>query len=262
MSATHIGYRVVSFSLKELQAKTLMNRLPVDLQRGSTLSNSDGIFLGTSEDFCEYYVGGTDDHDLILSYEYDEKDILKGEVSPGSEILVKEARLVDVCFHDDFMQEYYGYLIDQSSNSRNKEKGMPLDSGHQKKVFLIRTMPEQCDVLLPMDYAYLLDGRISDSTIKRVLNDYEEGERPMANRSRILMKTLEHAVTSAIYQGNPYRIVVSSVPANQVFHATNTGEFFYAGDEPAETETIMMVDSEGQPSAVKKPENKWEMTGP
>lgn len=259
----NIGYRVVSYSLKDLECTTLMNKLPVDLTQGSVLSSQDGIFLGTSEDFCEYYTGSTDDHDVILTYEYEGSDILRGDsLSPGSEVLVKQARLTDARFDDEFMQDYYGYLLNDGFRDRLKERGQVLDTNPHKKVFLIRTMPEQADAMLPMDYAYLLDGRISESTVRRVLRDYEEGDKPASQRGRALMKTLEHAVTSAIYQGNPYRIVVSAVPASDAFQATNAGEYFYGGDKPVSGETIMMIDSDGIPSRPVNNDREWGLDGP
>lgn len=258
----NIGYRVVSFSLESLQAKTLMNEMEVDLNKGALLNSKEGIFLGTSEDFCEYYTGCSDDHDVILTYEYDDNDILRGEKEGGSEILVRQANLVDAKFHDEFMNQYYGYLLSSESPSREKEMGEPISTVAGKKAFVVRTMPEQCNSILPMDYMYVLERNIKISKVMSVLNNYEEGEECRSRDERILMKTLEHAVTSAIYQGNNYRIVVAEVPANQVFHATNPGEFFYGGKEPAHAQTIMMVDHDGNPSISPMKKQEREPEGP
>ena len=68
----------------------------IDLTVGSEIQmGGQGLYLGTSREFCEsYYSGLTDDQDMLLTYTYSSEDILSGDPNhPNSDIQVSKARL-------------------------------------------------------------------------------------------------------------------------------------------------------------------------
>jgi hypothetical protein len=67
------------------------------LHMGSVESPPNGMYLGTSRKFVmDYYSEMTEDSDVLLTYEYDAGDVLRGSPHEDGEILVRRARLIDV----------------------------------------------------------------------------------------------------------------------------------------------------------------------
>lgn len=66
------------------------------LSPGSVESDSTGIYLGSSREFCiDYYSGLTEYPDVLLSYEFNEEDLLRGDPNhPMDELLVSQTKLV------------------------------------------------------------------------------------------------------------------------------------------------------------------------
>ena len=91
-----LGYKVVGY--KDGKAFSLMNReQAINLVIGSII-NTQQFFLGTSVEFVKsYYSGLTDENELLLTYQYQQKDIIKGDPSGSSgEIVVKSAKLIKI----------------------------------------------------------------------------------------------------------------------------------------------------------------------
>jgi hypothetical protein len=93
----YIGYKIVGWDGK--QAFSLYNKhILISLIKGDVITDPKGVFLGTTKNFCiDYYSGMTDNQDLLLTYEYMAKDLLRGDPEhPNGEIVVKEAKLLDI----------------------------------------------------------------------------------------------------------------------------------------------------------------------
>lgn len=105
------GYRVVSIDMNTMEASTLMARMPVDLTIGSVHAFDVGLYLGSSKSFCDYYLESTDDADLILTFDFDEADIIHGSSDPDNELLVSKATLTGIEFVDPVLDEDFGPLL-------------------------------------------------------------------------------------------------------------------------------------------------------
>ncbi|WP_274644833.1 hypothetical protein [Pseudomonas serbica] len=244
------GYRVVSFDLKTLEAKTLQYRNPVDLSIGSVHTSPGGFYLGSDLGFLDYYRGGTDDKDLILTFDYDEVDLLT-EVHPNSELKVHKATLAELRFDDADLQQKFGHLLNPAETERRRSISQGvcvknLEPGYE--FTLIRAMSQEVNHLFPMDYAYKTDTRLLPTMVKRVLRAYEEGERSRTQAEHMLRMTLDHAVTTAIYEQAPQHVTCARVPAAEIFRASNEGEYFFDGLKAQAVVTLFEVDEHGNVS--------------
>lgn len=99
-----LGYRIVSN-----QNGTLRTFLSGDIVSGEIGSvvqpGGEGLYLGTIKDFVfNYYSGMSAYPDVLLTYRYNIKDLLKGDPESGiskpphdgGEIIVRKATLVDI----------------------------------------------------------------------------------------------------------------------------------------------------------------------
>lgn len=253
------GYRVVSFDLSSLEAKTLQFRNPVDLTIGSSHTSPGGFFLGSDEGFLEHYLGGTDDKDLILTFNYDEADLLT-EVSPNSELKVKKATLVDLRFHDEALQQKFGHVLnsDEIARRRQASPGVCVKDVEQGREFtVIRAMSIEVNHLFPMDYVFKTLQGVMPGSAKRVLKAYEQGFAHTSHVEMRLRAALDHAVTTALYEGAPQRVTFARVKAEQIFKASNEGEYFFDAPKALLVQTAFEVDAEGRVS-IPAPEPKRE----
>ena len=88
------GFKVVGFA--NGKAYSLANRnLQYNLTIGSVVGDT---FLGTTEQFViDYYSNMTDGVELLLTYSYEEADIVSGgDSANGGEVRVSKARLENV----------------------------------------------------------------------------------------------------------------------------------------------------------------------
>lgn len=85
------GYKIVGWNGKI--AYSLYSKQPYDIALGAIHRD---VFMGTTEQFCiDYYSGGTDDHDMMLTYEYNTSDVTSGDpFAPNGEVRVRQAKLV------------------------------------------------------------------------------------------------------------------------------------------------------------------------
>lgn len=90
------GFKVVAFDGKNY--RSLQNPdLKYNIKIGSIEKNPNGFFLGTTEKFVkDYYLEMTDFDDAIITYEYDPKDLIKGNVDEEGEIKVRKAKVSKV----------------------------------------------------------------------------------------------------------------------------------------------------------------------
>ena len=256
-----IGYRVVSYNLSALKATTLMERKPVDLTPGAVHHFNGGLYLGTNEAFTQYYLGATDDHDVILAFEFDEADIIAGDLSPNSEILVKKGVLREARFEDQAIQERFGHLLNPEFNTERRERnrGQCLRDLHGlKRTAVIRAMDNRVGHLHPMDYVYCIEHGAFHAVSKRVMKAYENGDPLSRPIERMMLKTLEHAVTTAIYEGEPQQVSYAVISNHHLYQAPNTGEFFFDADTPAKVTKLFEIDAQGTVNVVR-PEQNLEM---
>ncbi len=84
-----MGYKVVAYD--KGRAYSLYDKnFTYNLNIGSVYNN---IYMGTSEQFClDYYGGVIDEQELMLTFSYDENDIISGG-GENSEVQVRSARL-------------------------------------------------------------------------------------------------------------------------------------------------------------------------
>lgn len=257
-----VGHRVVSFSMQDLKAQTLEMRWPVDLTIGSINTGSagrGGFFLGTDLRFLEYYLEGTDDKDVILDYSYEEADLLAGTPSGSNEVYVAKGTLVGARFHDEALQEKFGHLLNPATiqERRERNRGACLkDIASPREYSLIRAMSSEVKHIFPMDYAYKAEYRTLPRLAQRVLKDYEEGTQARTVEELMLRMTLNHAVTTAIYEDAPQHVTMARVPASKVFKATNEGEFFYDSETPTAVITLFEVDAAGNVSIPAAPKRE------
>ena len=250
------GYRVVSYDIATLSAKTLMERKPVDLTLGGTHQYQGGIFLGTSKEFCEYYLGGTDDSDLILEFEFDEGDIVRGDLSPNCEILVRKATLKSVQFEDESLGHHFAHHFDVPAIEQRRAacRGVSLAQAEGgKRATLIRAMDARSGHIMPMDYVYVTDGIATHSAAKRVLKAYEDGLPVRGGLDQIINKALSHAVTTAIYEESAQKVAFAMVGNRHVYKAPNEGEHFYDNDSPLLITGLLEVSTEGVVSLSASP---------
>jgi len=95
----YIGYKTVGWDSKKKRAFSLYDpKITYDAKRGKSHKSSNGLFLGTTREFSiDYYSGQTDYDDLLLTCEYNETDILRGDPkSRSGEVVVKEFRIIKV----------------------------------------------------------------------------------------------------------------------------------------------------------------------
>lgn len=241
-----IGYRVVSYNLEEMSASTLEFRNPVDLNKGSIHTSEGGLYLGSSEGFCEYYLGNTDDHDVILTLEYDENDLLLGESGGDNEIRVKEATLVGARFYEEDIQRRFGQLLNPQfiEQRRTIMRGSAVGPKHGK-TSLLRAMGADIQHIFPMDYAYTTLP-VGVLAAERAMKLYEDEVEPRTQTDRALLNAINHAVTTAIYEGEPQHVTTVIVSSDKVFEAQNPGEYFYDAERAVMARSLIIVDSDGQ----------------
>ena len=93
------GYKIVGWDEENKRAFSIYDtKLDVDIKLNSITQYKTGLYLGTSKNYVlDYFSGGTDFEDLLLTYEYDKNDLIKGDpYSKNGEIVVKKAKLVNV----------------------------------------------------------------------------------------------------------------------------------------------------------------------
>lgn len=95
----YIGYKIVGWDSKKKRAFSLYDvKKTYTIKKGMIEKNNHGLYLGTTKDFpIDYYSGQTDYDDLLLTCEYYDDDIIKGDPnSRSSEIIVKQYKIIKI----------------------------------------------------------------------------------------------------------------------------------------------------------------------
>jgi hypothetical protein len=101
----NLGYKAVGWDSEKEQAYSLHGGrgMPIDIGIGSIMENNSpnfhGFFLGSTKQYVtDYYSGLTDDKELLLTYEFDDQDIIGNfnHENCDGEIRVKKAKLIAV----------------------------------------------------------------------------------------------------------------------------------------------------------------------
>lgn len=107
--AKQIGYKCMAY--EDGKAVSLANKeLAFDLRLGANLSMSgDGVYLSNSRDLVvDYYTGITDNDEVLLTLEYDDKDLIDGNLlDKESELTVKKAKIIgaELFVDGDFVEQ-------------------------------------------------------------------------------------------------------------------------------------------------------------
>lgn len=91
------GYKIVAYDGTRFYS--LYSQKTLNIQIGQTLNfGGEGLFLGTTKEFCtNYYSGGTDDQDALITFEYSPQDLIKGDPHHhDGEVQVTKAKIVNI----------------------------------------------------------------------------------------------------------------------------------------------------------------------
>lgn len=261
------GYRMVDFNFDklELQTKQFQHKVNIDDHMAVIREFDKGLFLGSSESFLEYYESGADYdeplQDVKLVYEFDDADIMHGDMSPDSELVVSKAKLVSAEFHNEALQEKWGHLlnkqlvVERQKAFQTTEVNLFGDSGH-----VVRAQDARVGFIVEGDYCYQHSGLGAyRSNAARILDMYEEGDDPRNAHDKIFLKTLEHAITMAVTSCEKQHVILYPVNQGELFKASNAGESLYRG-EPKRGRVIFDVSPEGIPSLPELPNMKKQQT--
>lgn len=94
----HTGWKIVSSDGKDGAVSLYDQKVPVDIKVGSITKNT---YLGNSPEYVNMFFRAASDpedaQDILLKFEYDEKDLIKGDPDfQNGEVQVKKAKLVSV----------------------------------------------------------------------------------------------------------------------------------------------------------------------
>jgi hypothetical protein len=96
-----------------------------------------------------------------------------------------------------------------------------------------------------MDYVYLAEPATLKGVAEAVIKAYENGDAPRTRLQKMLAKTLEHAVTTAIYEGLPQHVTFALASTSELYRAPNEGEFFFDSPKPLKMQSLICVDEHG-----------------
>lgn len=84
--------------MTDVYAKSIYDGSKISLQKTLQSFPGSGLFLGTTKDFClDYYSCKGEDGakpEMLLTYEFDDDDILRGQPDENGEVQVRKAKLV------------------------------------------------------------------------------------------------------------------------------------------------------------------------
>lgn len=87
----------------------------------------------------------------------------------------------------------------------------------------------------------------------------EEGTSLRRNEDKLLKKAIEHACTIALYHGGVSSVVEARVKSDNLYEATNPGEYFYDGKTKISGTVVAQADELGfayEPSEGSQPTPK------
>lgn len=147
------------------------------------------------------------------------------------------------------------YSEQDTQARRERERGQSVSEvlGYPKTLLVMRAMVGDDPAIQPMDYMFVSMRPLRPGAAERVISALEEGDELTNREERLLLKAVEHACTVAMYKGEPCHVMAASVSSNDVYEATNPGEYFYDGKKPLRGSLLVVADENG---FVKKPEEE------
>lgn len=141
------------------------------------------------------------------------------------------------------------YSEQDTQQRRERERGKCVSEvlGHRKTLLVMRAVVGEDPAILPMDYTFISPRGLRPGAADRVITALEEGDEVTNREDRLLLKAVEHACTVALYKGEPCHVIAASVSSDDVYEATNPGEYFYDGDKPLRGNLLAMADENGFP---------------
>ena len=96
-NSKYIGYKIVGWDSKRKRAFSLYDvKTTYQISKGAVHKSDKGLYLGTTRNFVtDYYSGQTDYDDLLLTCEYFDSDIIKGNPHDrNGEIVVRQYKII------------------------------------------------------------------------------------------------------------------------------------------------------------------------
>lgn len=138
---------------------------------------------------------------------------------------------------------------DDIEQRRHKHRGAQFSEKAGEKAFIVRACSAENTTFQGMDYVYVSKGPITAGSIRGAVQAFRDERQGRTKEERLLIKAIEHACTCAAYHDELQHVLVRQVSAGDVYHAPNTGEFFYDG-VPIVGRPAIAVDIEGGTSIV------------
>lgn len=236
-------------NFETLQVETKQFKHNVDIKAGSVVDFGE-LYLGSDKGFLDYYLSDPDPdellQDIILAYEFNEADLVQGDISPDQELIVSKATLKSVEFASEDMQLEWGHLLDNSATEKRKSlNGGSVVNLPEGSALVVRALDGKMSHIVDGDYCYIYRGNMtSKSFMDGLLERFEEGDEPRYSGEKDLVMAVCHAVTMAVTSGEKKKVALFPVNTGELTESTNAGEFFYQG-KPKKGREIFTVDENG-----------------
>lgn len=244
------AYRLLSFNFDNLTVESPQSKNPVDVTPGRVFQPLDGILLNQSPDTLD--AGVQPEKTMVrITFAYEQEDLVSKGSDTEPSFLLKRATLKSVEFQDQELQDRFGHLFsaDIIQQRRAAMRRESLQDLKGRTTFgVVRAMDARSLHTHAMDYVYLTDPASLKAAAAAVVRAYEEGDESRTTLQRVLRKTLDHAVTTAVYEQQPQHVAVAVAPSSSLFRAPNEGEFFYDSPTPLRMQPMILVNEHGEVS--------------
>jgi hypothetical protein len=244
------AYRMLTYDFDKLCVESPQAKNPVDITIGREFVYCDGILLYKNPDGDRPLLP-PDKPQVLLTFEYQLTDLVGAEAALTESLLITRATLKAVVFQDPAVQHRFGHLlapeITQERRANIRQESLQAKKG-KLLCGVVRAMDARSRHTHPMDYVYLAEPASISGVAKAVVSAYEDGDMPRTQLQRMLMKTLEHAVTTAIYEGAAQHVTYALASTADLYRAPNEGEFFFDSPEPLKMQVLICVNECGEVS--------------
>lgn len=217
-------YQMAIFNFDTLNAKTILNQnVSVDLTLNSEfngaekLININEVANQNAQNLEKEYILAPNETFIKIEYKSNENQILK---------------VNEVDFIDPMLERFKPLLNPASPDRRRKfECGKSLsETLGKRQVTIIRAADERTKTFKKMDYIMFHDGLISPNTYS-IVEQYLLGETDLRTRQQKAVGWVaSHAQTMAVSYGENHQVLLARVSTEDIYEATNPGEYFYDGD--------------------------------
>ncbi|MDT8924769.1 hypothetical protein RBE51_18405 [Pseudomonas taiwanensis] len=245
------AYRLLNYNLDLLCVESPVAKNPVDVTIGRVFSYPDGILLARDPNAELSPRGDASLLQVRLTFDYQVSDLYTQGQEAGDSFLLRSATLRAIEFVDPDVQHRFGHLLAPhiAQERRTASRGECLQDLKGRRLYgVMRAMDARSRHAHAMDYVYLTDPVSLKSAAAAVVRAYETGDAPRNNLERMLTKTLEHAVTTAIYEELPQHVTAAMASSAHLFRATNEGEYFYDAPRPLKMKRLICVSQHGEVS--------------